>query len=247
MFRLSIDEYTLELVDTSLIGVGLYSVPEAARLIHAPTAQLHRWMFGYLRKSKDGKPNDAKPVTGGHLAFDDFRALSFFDLLEARLIKELRDMRISLQSIRIAADNARTLYGNAANPFVFRRIRTDGQSIFAEAARDSGDEELLDLVRRQQVFKSIIERTLIRDVELGTEGIAARWYPLQGTKVVVVDPARSFGKPIINGSGVRTWTLYSAYLAEDKNESKVARTYRVSPSAVRQAVRFETSLAHGNF
>lgn len=32
---------------TSLPGVGLYTVPEAARLTAIPSCQIRRWLFGY--------------------------------------------------------------------------------------------------------------------------------------------------------------------------------------------------------
>lgn len=231
------------MLDSRLIGVGLYTIPEAARLVRAPAKEISRWMFGYGFIGRDRTPRRSEPVTGAQMQIDGVKALTFFDLLEARLVRELRGLNISLQAIRKASLHARQMFGTE-HPFVLRRVMTDGRTIFAQAADETGDEELLDLVRKQFAFRKIIERSLIRGIEFGVDDVACRWFPVQNSQAIVIDPARSFGKPILTKFGVPTWVLHSAFLAEGRDRARVARQYDVPIDVVDQAVRFEAALVN---
>ena len=62
-------------------------------------------------------------------------------------------------------------------------------------------------------------------------------------RTVVLDPTRSFGKPIDDVLGTHTKVLAKALAAEEDVE-KVAWWYGTSSAAVRDAMKFETQLAH---
>jgi uncharacterized protein (DUF433 family) len=196
-------------------------------------------MFGYLQGATiEREAKVHPPVVGSQLRVASEKALTFFDLLEARLVKELRALRISLQSIRAAALHAREFF-NSPHPFVLRRIRTDGKRIFAEAAAATGDAELLDLVSRQYAIQRIIERSLIYQIEFGPDEAAERWFPVQNSRAIVVDPTRSFGRPIVTEFGVPTQVLFDAFIAEGKDRAAVSRAFEVPVAVVDRAVRFE--------
>ena len=228
-------------MQNSLVGIGLYSIPEAARLARASRTDVARWMFGHDYKAH-GERRHADPVAGEQLKVDDVKTLNFYDLLEVRLVRELRESGVSLQAIRKAALNAKQLF-NSTHPFVLRRIQTDGRNIFAQAANDTGDDKLLDLVRKKYAFKKILETSLVKGVEFSND-VASRWYPVPNSRAVVLDPLRNFGKPTIAKCGVPTWTLYQAFLAEDRDRDRTARIYDVTSRAVDHAVRFESDLVH---
>src|SRR5262249_28332752 len=101
--------------------------------------------------------------------------------------------------------------------------------------------EMIDIKRRQRVFSQIIAPSL-RDLEFDAD-VVARWFPLGiSRKSVVLDPARSFGRPILSGYGVPTEVLADAVEVEESAE-RVARSYEVPVSAVRDAIAFERQLA----
>jgi uncharacterized protein (DUF433 family) len=100
---------------------------------------------------------------------------------------------------------------------------------------------MIDLRRRQGVFRTLVEPSL-RDLEFDAD-VVARWHPLGTTRrSVVIDPARSFGRPLAAESGVPTQVLADAVRAEGSVE-RVARLYELAPAAVRDAVVFEQKLA----
>jgi uncharacterized protein (DUF433 family) len=69
-----------------------------------------------------------------------------------------------------------------------------------------------------------------------------RWWPLGRDHRVVLDPERSFGRPIITPESVPTAILARAFQAEGSIDS-VARWYEVDPRSVLDAVEFEKKLA----
>jgi len=99
---------------------------------------------------------------------------------------------------------------------------------------------MVDLRKRQNVFRTIVEPSL-KDLEFDAAAVA-RWYPLGiARKSVVIDPTRSFGRPIA-ASGVPTEVLSRAVTVEG-SIAKVVRLYDVSTAEVRDAVSFEKRLA----
>jgi uncharacterized protein (DUF433 family) len=76
----------------------------------------------------------------------------------------------------------------------------------------------------------------------GHEG-AVRWFPIQNSKQIVLDPERSFGQPIVAGTGVPTVAIVDALTAENGDVSRVARLFDISRDAVLKAKQFESSFS----
>lgn len=218
------------------LDVGIYSIPEAARLIGARPDGLRRWLRGY-RYRHEGEEREAAPVIYGQLPeVDGTVSLSFLDLMEARFIAAFRRHHIGMQSIRLAARRASELL-HTDHPFSSCAFRTDGRTIFLEVANETGDPKLLDLLRRQYAFRDVLAPYLYEGIDFDGPS-PVRWRPQTG---VVLDPARQFGQPIVEQEGVPTAVLAGAYRAE-KSFERVARWYQVKPGSVRAAVNFEEQL-----
>lgn len=222
----------------NLVGVGLYSFPEAAKLIGVESSNLRRWIRGYDRREKGSAEVHAiEALWPSPLVDQEVDAISFADLLEVRFVDVFRKHGVSLQTIRVAARHARELFGTNY-PFTNRRFRTDGRGIFAEAIQETGESEMMDLGKKQYVFDKVVRPSLYSGIEFGDDELAKRWFPVQHSKAIVLDPRIAFGKPIVTEVGIRTDILYDAYLAED-DKHVVARLYEVPLSAVEHAIKFE--------
>lgn len=224
-----------------LTGLGIYTYSEAARLAGVRPVELRRWLRGYV-SGKGERGRLQPPLWMSELADTGIDGVTFHDLLEVRFVKEFRKIGISLQAIRIAAANARELL-DSPYPFTCKGFQTDGKSIFVDALRESGETELLDLLKRQYVFDKMVRPSLYAGIEFGTDKRATRWYPMERSKAVVLDPAIAFGKPIVTKAALRTDILHDAWLAENKDRRRVARLYEVPVEAVDAAIRFEQRLA----
>lgn len=230
-------------------GTGIYTLPEAARLIRVPARKMHRWLYGYrYTKKAEGETSQvySEPLWAPQLSKDDFDAevIGFHDLLEVRFVAAFVDHGVPLPVIRRCLETARAVVG-VDYPMSSGAFKTDGKTIFAEAIqRSRSDGTLLDLKSRQFAFRDIISPSLYAGIEYAGKK-AVKWFPEGGRSPIVLDPARQFGSPIIDTSGVPTSVLFASYRAEGGDAQAAARTarvYDVPVKVVDAAVRFEQSL-----
>lgn len=228
-----------------LIGIGLYSVPEAARLTHISATRLRRWLLGYDHDKKGDRQHSDAVFNGSIEAIDGQIALSFLDLIEARFIDAFLKNGVRWAEVRAAANEASKIL-NSSHPFSTHRFKTDGRSIFAEILDNPHDPALIHLSRRQYVIKEVLAPSLIKGLEFDGDKLV-RWRPRGGRDPVILDPQRAFGRPIVAQSGVPTFVLACAFSAEGgENENAtniVARNFDISEREVTAAVEFERQLA----
>ncbi len=220
----------------NLIGVGLYTLAEAGRLVRVNPAKIARWLRGH---EVGGRRYDAlwRPqVDFG----EDGIFLGFRDLQEVRVAAAFIDKGLSPQSVRQAIALARNLIAEE-RPLSTARFRTDGWSVFLQVVEKDGQTKLIDLFRKQFAFKDIIESSLT-NLDYDEAGIPSTWWPLGRGKSVVIDPSRSFGQPIEAETSVPTGMLSAAVKGEGSVEA-VARAWGVPLRAVRRAVDFERLMA----
>jgi uncharacterized protein (DUF433 family) len=223
------------------LGIGYYTTAEAARLIRTSARNIRRWLGGYTYREVLGESSRyMSPLWQPQLPqFEDENLeIGFRDLIELRFVNAFVKAGVGLKAIRNCLEYARECVHDY-HPFSTRRFHTDGRTIFLEGLKRSGQKELLDLKRRQFVFRELIQKTF-KDLDL-EERAVVRWRPFDGKPSIVVDPARAFGQPIISQFGVPTATLAEAVDSEG-SVGRVARIFEVSPSSVRDAVAFERSL-----
>ena len=226
---------------TSLIGVGLYSIPEASVLTGIKPQKIRRWMYGYASGNRVHQP----PLWHSPVVDEAEETIGFQDLLEIRFVNAFRDYGVSMPALRAAAEAARE-YFDQPYPFTCKRFQTDGRSVFARVTEETGEEGLVDLVKKQNVFNKIIKPSLYTGIEYDSgENSALRWFPVRNSKKVVLDPERAFGKPIITDTGITTETLYHSWLAEGENAKMVASLYEIDVPEVLAAVSFEQRIANG--
>ena len=210
-------------------GTGAYTLQEASRYSGVGATFISRWLFG---KNRLWEPQ---------LADTGWKGVGFHDLLELKIVNEFRQKGVSLQLIRQALNSARELYGHT-HPFLNRRFATDGKRIFAEAeSLIKVREPLIDLAARQYVLDEVIRPSLHEGFVFDGNSIV-KWHPdTRKFSSVVLDPFRSFGKPIVESVGIKTSILYNA-VAVEKDKMLVSRLFDVPVAAVTAAVRYEKDL-----
>ena len=84
-------------------------------------------------------------------------------------------------------------------------------------------------------------------IEYNDDGAPIRFYPFtrgygrEDPKLVVIDPAVSFGSPVITGSGVRTLVV-ARRIKGGEPFSEVANDYLLDQSQIEEAVRYELAV-----
>lgn len=216
---------------SDLIGIGLYTPSEAARLIAESPRRLVRWVRGYAAGGKQYPPLWAPQIDLG----EDGEFLGFQDLIQARVASALIKANLSPQRVRLAITRATEMLGRQ-HPLATAQFKTDGRRIFLQLKREGEEDAILDILTGQHAFKRIIEPSL-RSLDFGDDGHAQRWWPIGRRARIVLDPARSFGHPIDNETGVPVDVLVDAVAAEGSVEA-AAKAFQVPITAVRAAIEF---------
>lgn len=222
----------------NLIGTGLYTVADAARLAEVTPDRVRGWVQGYHQGK--GKPRRAAIIARHLPDLEGKVALSFRELIEVRFIRHFLRAGVSWRAIRRAADEAkRELFGEDERRLLFS---TDGVTVFADALATEGDRKARDLVANQYVLLQILERSIKHEFDLEADNLIAAWHPRRETPLVLLDPRRSFGRPIV-APGVPTLTLANALAAERGDVARVAAIFEIPEESVREAAAFEMTLA----
>ena len=224
------------------LGTGIYYPAEAARLISIRPDRLRRWVRGYTYWTHDarrGRKHSRPPILsrarrgrGGDLpVIDRAIALSFLELMELRIVRELVDDHlVPLQKVRKFADQLKAQF-DTKYPFASRQVFASGTDLFATLSRTD----------REQLTATELFRPYLEDAEFDEATfLAQKWWPLGQGIPVVLDPRVSFGAPTIQGRRVRTAIV--AGMVEAGSESEAAAAYGLSLEEVRAAVRFESEL-----
>ena len=218
-----------------LVGIGLYTLAEAGRLVQVAPSKISRWLRGHDVDGRHYEPLWHSQVDLG----DDGMFLGFRDLQEVRIVAAFIAEGLSSQRVRQAIGLARDLVGDE-RPLSTKRFRTDGRSIFLQVVEEDGQTRLIDLFKRQFAFREIVEQSL-SNLEHDDDGAPSIWWPLGKGGSVVVDPARSFGQPIEAETSLPTATLAAAAKAEGSQQA-AARAWGVPLRSVRRAVAFEEQM-----
>jgi uncharacterized protein (DUF433 family) len=210
---------------------GFYTVAEAARLLGIDSSQrITRWVCG-----------DEPIIERQYKKLGPKHEIGFWDLLEVRFVEHFRRQKISLQSLRVAARNARREL-KVTHPFATSGVKfqTDRKAVFLETAKETGDRFFLNLMTNQVEIYEAIEQILAKDLQFNPQGVARLWWPAKNESPnVVVSPYFAFGQPVISKKRVPTATIFRLWKAESGNDNAVAEWFGVERQVVQEAVEFE--------
>jgi uncharacterized protein (DUF433 family) len=223
----------------TFLNVGIYTVPEASKLTGVSKERIRRWIKGYRsllrRKSYSPLWNPQLPVIENKVA------LGFLDLIEVKFVGAFLDRGVSWPMIHKVREKAAALYPTVSHPFCTRQFFTDGQRIFTEVHKETGESSLLEIATDQHVFAEIT-KPFLKQLEFKEGAILERWWPLGIDGRIMLDPKKNFGQPTVSREGVPTQVLVESFRANGSIE-EVARWYEISPQSVQDAVDYERSLA----
>jgi uncharacterized protein (DUF433 family) len=216
-----------------------YAVVDASRYLLVPVTTVRSWVAGRPYPTKKGQKY-FRPVVIPSLP--DKSVLSFVNLVEIHVLDAIRrEHRIPLDKVRVAIDYLRTEF-DSENPLADHRFETDGMDLFIQQYGS-----LINITRSGQLAIRQLLQAHLRRVERDSRGVAVRLYPFtrkrldNEPKVIVIDPAISFGKPVMVGSGIATSIVAERYKAGESIE-ELATDYERSRLDIEEAIRCELQL-----
>ena len=218
-----------------------YRSAEAAHILGLPLGTVQAWCFGhdYRHRHDNSRKHFARVIPP---ADGKARLLSFVNLCELHILAVIRrHHRVRLPQVRSAVQYISESFGDD-RPLATARFRTNGIDLFVEQAG-----KLLNVSKQgQHALREDFERALER-VEFAEGGDRPiRLFPFtrpasrleSQPKTVLVDPALSFGRPVLSGAFVRTEVIESRFQGGD-SMAEMARDYDLDVGSFEEALRFE--------
>ena len=208
--------------------LAIYTVPVAAGLVRVLESTLRSWVCGRSYPVVEGRRQARAVIQAPKPGY-----LSFTNLVEAHVLAAMRrDYRLKLDTVRRAVGYVKRELG-VDHPLAREEFKTDGVELFVErlgrliSASGGG----------QFAMRAAIDCRLER-VEY-KEHRALRLFPLQRQdqpKVVVVDPRRAFGQPVLAGTGIPTAVIHERFHAGE-SISHLADDYGIDLELIEEALR----------
>ncbi len=217
-----------------------YPISEAARYLLIPPSTIRWWCLGQAYPTAGG-PKRAKPVIS--IPPGTPPALSFVNLVELHVLDAIRHQyRVSLPAVRAAVAYL-TRHFESRHPLAEEQFETDGVDLFVEKYG-----RLINASREGQRAMRELLRAHLQRLERDATGLPIRLYPFtrrdrrEAPRAVVIDPARSFGRPLLAKIGAATSAIAERYKAGESIDA-LAADYDCGHEDIEEAVRCELSLA----
>jgi uncharacterized protein (DUF433 family)/DNA-binding transcriptional MerR regulator len=218
---------TVAIDDAPRLGEGLYTFPQAARILRSRDPELT------VRKLRYWLNTGLSPAT---YESGDRPLLTFLDLISLEVVRRFTAAGWSPQGVRRIEDELRAEFGNLNRPFAYRIFYTDGQSLWAKKALE--DTQVTELLgkkadRRHKPFAwSSAVATFAEEIRFdGAKQVASAW---ELSPWIEIDPTIQFGTPVVRGTRVPVSTVLANLEAGAPGE--VADWYGLSLAEI-QGVR----------
>ena len=215
-----------------------YSISEAAEYLRLPTSTLRGWVLGQRYGKEKRQPFRAVIA----IADRKERKLSFINVVEAFVLAGIRrEHTVPLPKVRQSVEYLRRAF-RTERPLAQEQFETDGVDLFVEkfgalvGVSQEGQLQIREVIRERL-------KRVIRD----PSGIAQKivLFPARernGKGSVVLDPRLSFGRPVLDGYGLRTAIVSERFQAGENIEDLVTE-YGVPPDVLQNAIRCERRAA----
>jgi uncharacterized protein (DUF433 family) len=208
------------------LGEGIYLIKDVSEILLLPYSKVRYWMHEFW-DSRFGK------TYGGAYSFGEQgnKAVNFFALIEFYTFYQLRIKGVSSQQIQ-KAHQIMSKELNTPFPFATAEVSTDKKNIWYETLGN-----IIKADGKMQFdFKKLIS-PFLHKVEFDKNNVATRFFPLENSKNVVVDPKHQFGQPTISGRNINVATIKKLYEGGESKES-ISILYNLKSSEVNDALRY---------
>ncbi len=152
-----------------------------------------------------------------------------------------------MPSIRRAIDYVRKTYPST-HPLLSEGFLTDGKDLFIKKIeRSTGLEQTINVSSWGQLGLGLILDFYLRRIERDENGWPIKLFPIRMNwpgdiksdppRVVVIDPAVSSGRPVVNGTGVMAEVIVGRFNTGEGIES-IADDYGLRVSQIEEVIRY---------
>ncbi len=223
--------------------VPRYGIKEAARCLGMSVATLDSWVNGRKYPSSTGQ-RFFKPL----IELTAPGSLSFYNLVEAHILLSTRKKHgVEMPAIRRGIDYVRKTYPSV-HPLLSEDFLTDGKDLFVKKIVGATEQEqTINVSSWGQLGLGPILDFYLRRIERDDKGWPIKLFPIRMSwpvdlnsdppRVVVIDPAVSSGRPVVNGTGVMAEVIFGRFNTGEGIES-IATDYGLKVTQIEEAIRY---------
>jgi uncharacterized protein (DUF433 family) len=203
-----------------------YSVFEAAFYVRIPHSTLLAWTRGQFYTTKEGRHRAFLPLVD--LADPENKLLSFYNLVEAHVLRSMTEKGVPLKNLRKALEYIREAIPGP-HPLLTHEFEVSGKDAFINhlgltiCANRHG----------QLAMRKILEQHLER-IERDRMGWPVRVFPINSRRLAI-DPFFSSGKPIVRDKGITASVLWGRNRSGE-SEKEIAADYGLTEIEVKEAI-----------
>jgi uncharacterized protein (DUF433 family) len=207
---------------------ALLTPQQAARHLRIPESTVYQWMRE--RAGYEVMVHSVEPVRQG------WPRLPFAAVIEAYVLRSLRDMHLGMSKIRAAVAEVRDQFGTPYG-LATKRIATDGIDVFVHYL---DPDDLARAGDRQRPIREVIQDHL-RYITWGSDNNPVRLTLRQyGVAPVVIDPRFAWGEPVVESTKVPVEAIVGLWKAGETFET-VAGEYGLEREQVEAIVRADAA------
>jgi uncharacterized protein (DUF433 family) len=210
------------------IGQGIYTAPDAARILDLPVYKVRRWLKEYWNKRFAGG-DEGKSYSWGE---GTERAFGFLTLMEFYVFYRLKEHGVRTSKILSAHERLSNRLGTKY-PFASVKLLTGGGRILFSPE----DGAIVEVEPDFQYNMKEVILPFCEKIEFDHNSLAQRYYPMGKKGGIVIDPQRQFGQPVVDGTNILPQTLWNYYLGGEK-PATIAALFDIPLKAVKDAVAF---------
>jgi len=214
-----------------ILETPIYGAVEVARYVGVPYQTLRYWIKG---------SESVSPLI--RLSCPDPPRFSFMNLLECHMLSAMRAVyALRIPRVRRALLTLDKLLPSP-HPLVDQELFTDKADLFIQGLPN----EIINLSRGGQLGLRTVLETHLQRIESDPSGLLS-FFPFveerspSEPKLIVMNPAVAFGKPVITGTGISTAVISGRFHARE-SINDLAGEYGRSEEEIEEAIRWESKL-----
>jgi uncharacterized protein (DUF433 family) len=228
--------------------IPAYTIFDAARYLRIPEQTIRNWAYGFAYPTKRGGRRRTKSLIDveAHAQHD----FSFFNLIELHVLGAFRrEYRVQMPKIRGAIDYLKVEL-DSPRPLITEDMETNGTDIFVTKYGN-----LINASAHGQLAMKALLHAHLKRIERDKHGVPIRLFPFtwardtkdpakvaEQPRMVAMDPAVAFGRPVIAGSRVPTVEIYERFNAGESPDD-LAEDFGRTLSEIHEAIRCENTAA----
>jgi uncharacterized protein (DUF433 family) len=214
----------------------VYTVAEAARYLGLSPATLRSWVVG-RRYPRAKETAFFEPII--QPCDSSTPRLSFKNLVEAHVLRALRaEHKVSIKAVRLALNFAEREY-RITRLLLSPALRTNIGNLFIDKYGELVNLSKSGQIAIKKILQEHLERVVWDSVKLPMRLFPfLRGYHVDTSKVIVIDPLISFGRPVIRRKSISTAVIADRIDAGESVED-LAEDYNLEREEVEEAIIYE--------